>query len=148
MSNTWHTALILTTLCASQSLAHPQIRSFAASSFQEMSTGPNGIVLGRQGYHDSRGHGHSISYTVDKGGQVHIRHDPTGRVFLTNLEKTPFPHAFHLFRSLLTPDFGLSSLKLLPRFHQPFLCLLNPCSSDSYSNRHDDQYMRMMHGIA
>ncbi|KAH7937199.1 hypothetical protein HPB49_008675 [Dermacentor silvarum] len=148
MSSTWLTVLILTTLCASLSVAHPQIRSFAASSFQEMSSGPHGMVLGRQGYHDSTGHGHFISYTVDKGGHVQIRHDPTGRVFLTHLEKTSFPHTFHLFRSLLTPDFGLSSLKLLPRFHQPFLCLLNPCSSDSYINRHDDQYMRMMHGIA
>ncbi|KAL1419089.1 hypothetical protein MTO96_005205 [Rhipicephalus appendiculatus] len=98
--------------------------------------------------HDSAGHGRFISYVVDSDGRVHVKHDPSVKAIMTHMEQSALPHDFHWFRPLLNPAFGLSSLHLLPRLHQPFMCLLNPCSTDPYYNRHSDQYMRMMHGIA
>uniref|UniRef100_A0A131Z195 Glycine rich superfamily member n=1 Tax=Rhipicephalus appendiculatus TaxID=34631 RepID=A0A131Z195_RHIAP len=148
MDSPWLTVLTLIFLCASSSSAHPHVKSFMASSFQEMETGPHGTLLGRQGYHDSAGHGRFISYVVDSDGRVHVKHDPSVKAIMTHMEQSALPHDFHWFRPLLNPASGLSSLHLLPRLHQPFMCLLNPCSADPYYNRHSDQYMRMMHGIA
>ncbi|KAL3189416.1 hypothetical protein MRX96_002728 [Rhipicephalus microplus] len=148
MDSPWLAFLALALLCTSSSYAHTLVKSFVASSFQEMETGPHGTVLGRQGYHDSSGHGRFISYVVDREGRVHVKHDPSVKAILTHMEQSALPHGFHSFRPLLNPALDLSSLRLLPRLHQPFMCLLNPCSADPYYNRHSDQYMQMMHGIA
>ncbi|XP_077485942.1 uncharacterized protein LOC144097022 [Amblyomma americanum] len=100
MARVWLVALLLTALGVSCTTAYSFHRSFAASAFQSMKTGPGGVVVGRQGYLDSTGKSRSVRYTVGRDGRVQVRDDPSGRALLSNMAQRALRRARFSFRSL------------------------------------------------
>ncbi|XP_077539349.1 uncharacterized protein LOC144152031 [Haemaphysalis longicornis] len=90
MQGLWLAAVVLA--AASWSQGAPMGSSFAVSSFSSQSMGPDGRVLGFNGYSDSSGRRNFVSYTVDRTGRLRVRRYPGMSSLLGGFVGTTLSH--------------------------------------------------------